>query len=67
MFSVEGEFFTASSPIVFETEADRIFESARNVFFDLKGSKGRFVKLQLYFALSWIMISEVQFESGKYS
>ena len=43
---------------------DRIFEHSRNVSIKLHHRVGKFVKLQLYFAAKWIMISEVTFDSG---
>lgn len=64
-FSVEGELYTSSAPIEYEHSTDRIFENAREVFINLRGSMGRFVKLDLYFAHRWMMISEVYFKSGR--
>lgn len=62
-FSVGGRRFSRGEPIVFEYIEDRIFENARNVTVKLHHRVGRFVKLQLYFASKWILISEVAFES----
>ncbi|CAL4104736.1 unnamed protein product [Meganyctiphanes norvegica] len=61
-FSIGGEQF--SSDVEYAYVADRIFDNARNVTIKLPGSPpARFLKLQLYFALRWIMISEVAFDS----
>lgn len=40
-------------------------ENARNVTINLKGNRGRFVRLQLAFSSKWLMISEVTFVSGR--
>ncbi|KAL1117280.1 hypothetical protein AAG570_004606 [Ranatra chinensis] len=42
---------------------DKVLENARNVSIHLHNHLARYVKLQLYFAAAWIMISEVTFES----
>ncbi|XP_066954935.1 discoidin domain-containing receptor 2-like [Macrobrachium rosenbergii] len=63
LFSVGGEQFTAAPPIDYEYVVDRIFENARNVTIKLHNAAAKYVKLQLYFALRWIMISEVAFDS----
>lgn len=42
-----------------------MLEQAREVTIKLHSRAGRFLKLQLYFAARWIMLSEVIFESGK--
>ncbi|XP_076682969.1 discoidin domain-containing receptor 2 isoform X2 [Andrena cerasifolii] len=42
---------------------DLVLEQARDVTIKLHSRGGRFLKLQLYFAARWIMLSEVIFES----
>lgn len=42
---------------------DKALEMARNVSIHLHGRAGKFVKMHLYFANKWIMLSEVTFES----
>ncbi|KAK9499600.1 hypothetical protein O3M35_002615 [Rhynocoris fuscipes] len=42
---------------------DKVLENARNVTIHLRNHIAKYVKLQLYFASKWIMISEVTFES----
>ncbi|KDR19267.1 Discoidin domain-containing receptor 2, partial [Zootermopsis nevadensis] len=64
MFSVGGQFYNGR-PLVYTYMPDTVLENARNVSINLHGRFGRFVKVQLYFAARWIMISEVVFESGK--
>ncbi|KAF4518474.1 hypothetical protein B566_EDAN006479 [Ephemera danica] len=66
MFSVGGQFYNGR-PLSFSYMPDRVLEEARNVSIHLHGRLGRFVKLQLWFAAKWIMISEVTFESGQSS
>lgn len=62
-FSVDGKKYKGE-PIRFDSMDDRIFENARNVSVKLHHRIGRFVKLQLYFAERWILVSEVSFESS---
>jgi discoidin domain receptor family protein 2 len=64
MFSVGGQFYNGR-PLVYTYMPDIVLENARNVSINLHGRFGCFVKVQLYFAARWIMISEVVFESGK--
>jgi discoidin domain receptor family protein 2 len=52
-------------PVQFSYMPDLVLEQARDVTIKLHSRAGRFVKLQLYFAARWIMLSEVVFESGK--
>lgn len=52
-------------PVHFSYIPDLVLEQARDVTIKLHSRAGRFLKLQLYFAARWIMLSEVIFESGK--
>ncbi|KAK8751331.1 hypothetical protein OTU49_014145, partial [Cherax quadricarinatus] len=63
LFSMGGEHFHAQEAVEYEYVVDRIFEYARNVTIRLHNAAARYIKLQLYFALKWIMISEVSFDS----
>ncbi|ERL85490.1 hypothetical protein D910_02909 [Dendroctonus ponderosae] len=63
LFSVGGKRFNKGEPISFEYMEDRIFESARNISIKLHHRVGKYVKLQLFFASKWILISEVSFEA----
>lgn len=63
-FSVGGKYFTGD-PITYTYMEDRIFEHSRNITIKLHHRIGRAVKIQLFFASRWIMISEVNFDSGK--
>ena len=65
LFSVGGEHYHAQPPIEYDYVVDRIFEYARNVTIRLHGTTAKFVKVQLFFALRWILISEVAFDSGE--
>ena len=64
LYSITGEHYEEQRNIDFVYVADRIFEKARNVTIRAEGT-GKFVKLRLYFSMRWIMISEVDFTSGK--
>lgn len=59
-----GNHFTGE-PVHFSYIPDQVLEQAREVTIKLHSRAGRFLKLQLYFAARWIMLSEVIFESGK--
>lgn len=59
-----GNQFTGE-PVHFSYIPDQVLEQAREVTIKLHSRGGRFLKLQLYFAARWIMLSEVIFESGK--
>ena len=64
-FSVGGEYYV-SEPIAYETLRDDIIEFARYVTIPIPQMIGRFVRLMLHFDAKWIMISEVNFQSGNY-
>ncbi|XP_071640994.1 discoidin domain-containing receptor 2 [Temnothorax longispinosus] len=57
-----GNQFTGE-PVHFSYIPDQVLEQAREVTIKLHSRAGRFLKLQLYFAARWIMLSEVIFES----
>ncbi|XP_042885478.1 discoidin domain-containing receptor 2-like [Penaeus japonicus] len=63
LFSAGGEHFPEARAVDYEYVVDRIFENARNVTIRLHNAAAKYVKLQLFFALRWIMISEVAFDS----
>ncbi|XP_071552608.1 discoidin domain-containing receptor 2-like [Panulirus ornatus] len=63
LFSVGGEHYHVLAPVEYEYVVDRIFENARNVTIKLHNAAGKYVKLQMYFSLRWILISEVAFDS----
>ena len=64
LFSVGGKFYSRS--IWHKNIGDSIFEIARNVTVDLQNIPATMIKLQLYFASEWILISEVTFDSSKF-
>lgn len=64
-FSVGGNLFNGE-PVHFSYMPDMVLEHARNVTIKLHHRIGRFLKLQLYFASRWILLSEISFDSGKY-
>lgn len=63
MFSI-GKNILRGDPLIFMPMEDSIIEQPRNVSVKLHRRIGKYVKLQLYFASKWIMISEVAFESS---
>ena len=63
-FSIGGQYYQ-SQPIKFNFQQDSYFENARHVIIRLANQIGRYVRLDLYFESRWIMISEVEFESGE--
>lgn len=44
---------------------DTVMEHARDVTIKLHHRIGRYLQVHLYFALRWIMLSEISFISGK--
>ncbi|KAA0201619.1 hypothetical protein HAZT_HAZT010083 [Hyalella azteca] len=63
MFSVDGgEHYYKG--IETNEQPDRVFEEAKNVTIRLHDSSADTVKLQLFFALRWLMVSEITFDSA---
>ncbi|XP_024085366.1 discoidin domain-containing receptor 2-like isoform X1 [Cimex lectularius] len=62
MFSISGSVYSGRS-VTYSYMPDKVLENARNVTIHLHNHLARYVKLQLYFASKWVMISEVTFES----
>lgn len=65
MFSIGGEFYQ-SEPVDYLYMRDALIEYSRHVVIQLHHRIGKYVKLQLWFDSKWMMISEIQFESGNY-
>jgi len=69
-FSIGGEIYNADV-VTYTPMTDEIFEEPRNISAKLHRRIGRFVKVELYFASKWLLISEVSFDSslarGNYS
>lgn len=63
LFSVGGKYYN-SQPVIYTYMPDTVLERARNVTIHLNHNVGKFVKICLYFANRWIMLSEVNFDSG---
>ncbi|XP_063215525.1 discoidin domain-containing receptor tyrosine kinase B [Bacillus rossius redtenbacheri] len=61
-FSIGGHQFSGE-PVIFSYMPDVVIEQARNVTIKLHHRVGRFIRLHLYFAAKWIMISELSFDS----
>ncbi|KAJ8977817.1 hypothetical protein NQ317_007518 [Molorchus minor] len=61
-FSMNGHIFSPE-PVHFSYMPDLVLEHSRNVTIKLHHRIGRFLKLQLYFASRWILLSEVSFDS----
>lgn len=64
MFSIGGRFYNGPT-LSYSYMPDRVLENARNVSINLHQKLARFVKLRLFFADRWVMLSEVVFDSGK--
>ena len=62
-FGNDGQQYLAP-PIDYEFARDEAMEYAREVTIPLRNSVGRYVKLWLFFDSRWMMVSEIQFESG---
>jgi len=52
-------------PVEFRFERDDVMEYARHVTVELRHAIGQRIVAKLYFSARWIMISEVQFQSGE--
>uniref|UniRef100_A0A182UCY3 Discoidin domain-containing protein n=1 Tax=Anopheles melas TaxID=34690 RepID=A0A182UCY3_9DIPT len=61
-FSIGGQHFTGE-PVQFSYMPDTVMENARDVTIKLHQRVGRYVQIHLYFALRWIMLSEISFNS----
>lgn len=66
MFSIGGTYYNGKT-LSYSYMPDRVLENARNVTIRLHERLARFVKIRLYFADRWIMLSEVSFDAGKFS
>ncbi|KAF6201840.1 hypothetical protein GE061_004235 [Apolygus lucorum] len=62
MFSIGGSMYSGRG-VTYSYMPDKVLEHARNVTIHLHNHIAKFVKIQLYFADRWIMISEVTFDS----
>lgn len=63
-FSIGGQYYL-DSPVKYSHQQDSYFENARQVVIRLYNKIGQYVRIDLYFESRWIMISEVEFESGQ--
>jgi discoidin domain receptor family protein 2 len=63
-FSIGGQHFTGE-PVHFSYMPDQVMENARDVTIKLHHRIGRYLQVHLYFAMRWIMISEISFISGR--
>ncbi len=63
-FSVGGYYYLGN-PVIYKYMRDELIEYARTTIIPLQHNYGQYVKIQLYFDAKWLLISEVQFESGK--
>ncbi|KAI5700623.1 hypothetical protein M8J75_001303 [Diaphorina citri] len=61
-FSVGGVYYNGKT-ITYSYMPDRVLENSRDVAINLHGNVAKFVKLQLHFENTWILISEVSFDS----
>ena len=63
-FSVGGNLYQ-NQPVKYDFVRDDAMEYARPVMIHLNHHVGKYVRMQLYFDAKWMMISEVEFQSGK--
>lgn len=63
-FSTGGQHFTGE-PVHFSYMPDTVLEHARDVTIKLHHRIGKYLQVNLYFALRWLMLSEISFISGK--
>ncbi|ODM98888.1 Discoidin domain-containing receptor 2 [Orchesella cincta] len=61
-FSANGKVFSGDSIVVKQKE-DCIFEEPRNITIKLHRRVAQYIKLQLFWAAKWILISEVTFDA----
>lgn len=66
MFSIGGRFYNGPT-LSYSYMPDHVLENSRNVSINLHQRVARFIKLRLFFADRWMMISEVTFDSGTYN
>lgn len=64
-FSGDGKAFSGDA-IVVRPKEDCIFEEPRNITIKLHRRIGKYLKLQLFWATKWMLISEVTFDASKY-
>jgi discoidin domain receptor family protein 2 len=62
-FSIGGRYYDPN-PITAYYAPDEILEHPRFVKIKLKNRIGKFIKVQLFYASRWMMVSEVFFVSG---
>lgn len=63
-FSIGGQTYSPE-PVRFNYMRDPNMEHARDVTIKLHHRIGRYVKVHLFFAMKWILLSEVSFVSSK--
>ncbi|XP_073823339.1 smoke alarm isoform X1 [Musca autumnalis] len=61
-FSIGGRHFSGE-PVHFSYMPDTIMDHARDVTIKLHHRVGKYLKINLYFAVKWIMLSEISFVS----
>jgi discoidin domain receptor family protein 2 len=64
-FSIGGRYYDPNAITAYYAP-DEILEHPRFVKIKLKNKMGKFVKLQLFYAAKWMLISEIYFVSGQY-
>ena len=62
-FSISGVVY-GSEPVTATPLPDQIFDNPRNVSVKLHRRIGQYLKVELYFASKWMLISEVTFDSN---
>lgn len=59
---MNGKIYTGD-PVVFHPKQDYIFEDPKNITINLHHRIAQYVKIQLYFKVKWILVSEVTFDA----
>jgi len=67
-FGVGADSYDDRSAIVYKHSRDNLIDFARNVIVSVPGGRvARYVRVDLYFDARWLLISEVRFESGRFT
>ncbi|CAL8095670.1 unnamed protein product [Orchesella dallaii] len=61
-FSIGGKFYHGD-PVVYKHKEDCIFEDPQYISIKIPQRVGQYVKIQLFWATKWMLISEVTFDS----
>jgi len=63
---VVGTSSPDAEAVIYDHRRDKLIDFARNVVVTLPNLVGSFVSVQLFFDATWLLVSEVRFESGAF-